>query len=609
MCAWVTFSFWRPLRKGPISHMHPCVTRAVLIFCPFPPLSPPHTHTHTRPLITGTESFIINPAGEARLSFNPLQGDIMSRGGPRGLLARARLPVLLMLVFAAAFLWDEQLRPPNGGDGRRPHRGLALGPAAPSSSTPPAITAGRAPRPLDASRRTLTLLSTDFHTGPIRDLKSIAKRHPDLKLRIRDLSLSQACHHVGTCANADTLKVLRQGEPKHSLYFDRATRMAFFDAYRQEQLRTPREGLLGDVDAVICSHPSGGCELYMPFNTSVLIWATTRFEQGRELDAVRMAGLVRNVRAIASLPWNVVAANNPYDVAYINYYTGITPLLLPSLCAYPEEVYTWNGVLEEGNMTLGQAKGVVVTAAEAHRSRLVLVFGYRPGLQQQSLKDFIQPANSLSEAVGSPFRFENINEAYERRYEYSELAAHPAVLHLPYQVSVMSFYEQYQMGLPIFAPSLDLLTQWHLEYIMVSERGWGMRRQGGSIVPRHPQARSDLIHDPYDDMTAAAVRAWLSFGDYFLFPHVILFDSWEDLADMLVAVDFRAVSAAMLRYAAKHEQELVEKWDKTLSRLASRPALIDALIDRLDSTLVEDVEKDYTARMDAIYGKGKWDAY
>ena len=38
------------------------------------------------------------------------------------------------------------------------------------------------------------------------------------------------------------------------------------------------------------------------------------------------------------------------------------------------------------------------------------------------------------------------------------------------QVSVMSLFERRAIGIPMFAPSLDLLCQWHMRYGLVFER-------------------------------------------------------------------------------------------------------------------------------------------
>jgi len=48
----------------------------------------------------------------------------------------------------------------------------------------------------------------------------------------------------------------------------------FFDAYK-------RDPEFWRVDLFICSHPAANCELFLPFNRSILVHATTRLEFGR----------------------------------------------------------------------------------------------------------------------------------------------------------------------------------------------------------------------------------------------------------------------------------------------------------------------------------------
>jgi len=70
------------------------------------------------------------------------------------------------------------------------------------------------------------------------------------------------------------------------------------------------------VDAFVCLHPAATCELFQPFNRSILIVTTTRYEAGR-----RSIGDWRRwndrLARIAADPRNVVAANNQYDVEYM----------------------------------------------------------------------------------------------------------------------------------------------------------------------------------------------------------------------------------------------------------------------------------------------------
>ncbi|CAF4268864.1 unnamed protein product, partial [Rotaria sordida] len=149
------------------------------------------------------------------------------------------------------------------------------------------------------------------------------------------------------------------------------------------------------------------CELYMPFNRSIIIISSTCYELSR-FEPQQWNKLNENLKKISQDPKNIIAANNLYDAEYIRYFTGINVTLLPSFCNYTNTDY---------NPT---------------REEFLLV----------------------------PI------------HKYSDSTNHPAIIHIPYQVSIMSLFEQYRMNIPLLVPSLDLLTKLHYEYSVVNEKTW-----------------------------------------------------------------------------------------------------------------------------------------
>ena len=102
------------------------------------------------------------------------------------------------------------------------------------------------------------------------------------------------------------------------------------------------------------------------------------------------------------------------------------------------------------------------------------------------------------------------------------------------------------MGIPLFAPTLDLLTHLHLQHFFVSEKSHlGTKPQGlsktvhpnyngSALVQPHKYNTTKIIAlDPSDDFDARNVRYWLSLADFFTFPHVVQFESIEHLVDIL----------------------------------------------------------------------------
>ena len=92
------------------------------------------------------------------------------------------------------------------------------------------------------------------------------------------------------------------------------------------------------VTAFVCTLPVAMCEAFIPFNKSIIIIANIRYEQGRpEVD--KWTKLNQNLLKISKHPRSIVAANNKYDQKYIEYFTGIKPLLVPNSCYYLQDSY------------------------------------------------------------------------------------------------------------------------------------------------------------------------------------------------------------------------------------------------------------------------------
>ena len=181
------------------------------------------------------------------------------------------------------------------------------------------------------------------------------------------------------------------------------------------------------VDAVLCTHAASMCELFMPFNKSLIIVVSTRFEIGRHA-ADRWSEWIDNLRRIASNPYNTIAANNYYDLEYVRYFTGINNIqYLPNHCGYVKASY--------------------------QPSRREILIAPARGVHAQVLDSFIQ----MTKSINSSLAIARIRDLYPH-FKYEDLAAHRAIILLPYQISFMSFFEYYRMHIPLFAPTPELLT-------------------------------------------------------------------------------------------------------------------------------------------------------
>jgi len=394
---------------------------------------------------------------------------------------------------------------------------------------------------------TFTFWSADFHIAPIADVKDLfADFNVTAIYTIIDESLSGHCHLKGTCFQ--DLKVLNRSNGIHLNPCPNKLKREFWRAYKDDER-------MATVDAFFCHHATGLCEIYMAFGRPMIIVASTRYEIGRRSRKAWMR-LNENLKAVASNPRNTIAANNRYDAEYVKHFTGLKDVrVLPNYCGYTNAIY---------NPTRPQ----------------VLIGPGRLSFGAQSLisgpNGIVQAAEGNLHLFGTPYKeFVSIRQLYSH-FEYDDLAAHPAIVLIPYQVSVMSIFEYYRMGIPLFAPSPDLMTKWQQKYKVMSEITWNCvygRCQDKSQIPGHPKSP----HGDKDPNDLNNFRYWIQFADFYQWPHIVLFDDWEDLFEKLAGADLNDIHNKMMEYNVHQKQVLQRDWldilDKAFHGVQPRSAL------------------------------------
>jgi hypothetical protein len=160
-------------------------------------------------------------------------------------------------------------------------------------------------------------------------------------------------HHVGsTCSNIDgrdqcsRLEFLNRTtaigmcDPSYNARLEAGLkgplwlRRRFFERYR--------EVIPARFDAVACALPASVCEIFMPFGIPILVWAVFSIDVGRE-NPFMWEHWLHNLRAIASKPQNVVAAECFHAQYSIRHFATLPyPLLLPTP-ANDAAPYRWGG--------------------------------------------------------------------------------------------------------------------------------------------------------------------------------------------------------------------------------------------------------------------------
>jgi len=374
-------------------------------------------------------------------------------------------------------------------------------------------------READGRGKVYRVWSSDFHVGPISDLKEVWSdlRVHGRRIEVIDKSLSGSCASMGTCARGRDLRVLNQSNGQ-DLLPDPAALIAHFAREYKEDAE------MQSVDAVVCSHPAAMCEVFEPLNKSLLVYATTRYEMGRcfsdaqqqgcSLDPSRWRSWSRKLERWAGDRRHVISANNLYDARYIRHFTGVPAQAIANYC-------------DKGQSYRPVRRQILLSMAQHVENALW-------PLLQQAVR--ARGAEGLVE-------FAHIRRLY-RRYEYSDLAQHPAIVVIPYQVSVMSFFEQYRLNVPLLLPSRRLLASWSVSSGVVQQRTWASVFGQCSVASAlEPHAAFTNETDPNNDYDEDAVFWWLRYADYYTFPHILYWDSPEQLVDLAAG---RVVDLAMV---------------------------------------------------------------
>ena len=275
----------------------------------------------------------------------------------------------------------------------------------------------------------------------------------------------------------------------------------------------------------------------------------------------RWAEWVRNLKLLASRPGNTVAANSMYDVHYIKYHTGIDALYIPSWCGPEPDVIEGEYKYEPGRSVLIGPYRDNLGGTKAIRGKKDKVAWAHPILQKLTAT-----VNARRGRV--PYQLKRVSDLYSK-YTWAMILRHPAIVIMPYQTSTISFFEYYRRNIPMFVPSLSLLVRWTQDHGIMWERIYGQPQR---------ESHASMASEAYDPNSNdnRSLHEWLGYSDYYHFPHVTKFDSWEHLLQLLEKADLNQISSAMKDYNAQTRLDLEATWKSILERAAahSRGALV-----------------------------------
>jgi hypothetical protein len=257
-----------------------------------------------------------------------------------------------------------------------------------------------------------------------------------------------------------------------------------------------------EFDGFVVSYPPAFALLFEPFDKPVISVTCTRFDYPTFPN--HYGWLIQGLRRMHQNGQLVSVANNRLDQWFNEHYLGIPTAHISSLCAYlPPRV-------------------------EQPKS-------------QESFLAWTRYAHSLQHDLINPvFTISN-------RYDRQAVASHAGVIHVPYNLSIMSAFEHYWQCIPMYFPTERLQAQW-----MADPEVGGL--QEVLFADSALQFSPDLISlaDWYDPTNFAGVR---------------FFDDETELYSMTESDDSAALGARMFEHNKTRKQNVYSSWEALISRL------------------------------------------
>ncbi|MDD9858043.1 MAG: hypothetical protein OXU96_08375 [Gammaproteobacteria bacterium] len=148
-------------------------------------------------------------------------------------------------------------------------------------------------------------------------------------------------------------------------------------------------------------------------------------------------------------------------------------------------------------------------------------------------------------------KFGEIRRLYPH-YGLEDLAKHPAVVLFPYSAYSISMAELYEMNMPFFVPSVELLLKHRMPQEVMAHRHFG--------AP-HPDSRVPYsFHD-----SQRAMAHWLRFCYFYQVENAVVWDSPDDLFRKLAEYDLPGISEKMYLENKARREESLRRWAGVLN--------------------------------------------
>ncbi|CAE7665220.1 unnamed protein product [Symbiodinium sp. CCMP2592] len=392
----------------------------------------------------------------------------------------------------------------------------------------------------------LTVLSTGHHASyPVAISAMWRALLPEYEIQIQDHSFDDRyCQLHGTCS-ADSRfawlgehlrgTLVRTCGGHYLKGFEDIESLAehFFEL-------VVKDPTTSQVDLLLCTHPPYSCRLFWPF-VQRLGWPLLGFFGGTleaHVPEEGMTAWLQDFQAMAEDARVQFAAIAPFLAEKMRFQSGVD---IPASRGFGFHV------IEQGGSYFPRRWDEVLLWKGSSEC----------ADNEEAFNDAISAVSkSVSEGSSSDvlLRFMHLRELREsvEGASYSSITSFRAVVFVPYEVLLMTFYELYHAAIPLFIPAKEIgvffmyrgpVTFPHCDQVLSQTDETGQMRSTTRQMPPY---------SPFNRQNVEARLSWLeAYTDWYRWPHNQQYSSVADLVWKLYETDLQAVSAAMRSETAR----------------------------------------------------------
>jgi hypothetical protein len=339
----------------------------------------------------------------------------------------------------------------------------------------------------------ITLFNIDLHISVIEDFIFINKLI-NSNINIENNSISNHAHIMGKqlsdkyLTNNNWIGILNNKKELQSFYEKNKMDLEKYDGF-------------------VITHTPSFILLYEKFNKPIIIINSCRYENPFMNNLEKWKELNKVIQNMFNKKLLTIVSNNKADQKYFLMGNGINSIHIPSLCLYTKAKY----------------KNKI--------NKFVLFDRFN-----------IIPDNKLF------IKKENLKQ----NYSWEELYSYKGIIHIPYEISTMSIFEQYSANVPLFFPSKNFIKK------LVKEKKIKLQSKYSNIYL--PELEQPLGTNNYD--------FWINNADFYdknNMKHIQYFDSVQHLLNLLVSTNTNKISKFMASHNKIREKNVKNEWNNIIN--------------------------------------------